>query len=363
MSNESLKGKLEEAAKPPAERGKSRNFLNMLEEMKPQFAAALPRHITPDRMVRVALTCYRMTPALKECTPESVMGAVVQCAQLGLEPGLLGQAYLVPFKRNKKDADGNWRSWKECTFIPGYKGLIALARRSGDVSSITTEIVYERDTFEMQLGIEPFVKHEPFLDGDRGKIRLVYGVAQFKDGGRHFEWMSYPDVLKIRARSQAKDSGPWVTDHEQMVRKTLIRRMANYLPMSVELAGAVQASDAVDKGHSLTIDMAPDGQITGIIEHDENGEVIEGDQPEEASAGKSPEKPKADPQPDPNAGKGDEKAAPEKSGSSSGERAEPHPSDNDEPPPGVGRVVEPVDPKAGKPAGGPRRPRGPMSVS
>jgi recombination protein RecT len=132
--------------------------------------------------------------------------------------------------------------------------LIALARRSGEVTNIETHIVYARDEFDLVLGIESSVKHIPFLEGDRGAPRLVYGVAKFKDGGHHFEWMPLAEVDRIRSRSKASNNGPWVTDYEQMVRKTLIRRMANYLPMSIELANAIQIGDAAEAGHKATFD-------------------------------------------------------------------------------------------------------------
>lgn len=232
---------------------KGKGFAELLSQMKPQLAAALPKHITPDRMIRIALTCYRMTPKLRECTQESVLGAVVQCAQLGLEPGLLGQAYLIPFKKKWKDASG-WHEQLECQFMPGYRGLIALARRSGEVTSINAELVHENDEFELTLGVDPKIVHKPKLDGDRGKVRLVYGVAKFKDGGYHLEWMSMAEVQRIRSRSKAKDDGPWVTDENEMIKKTLVRRMSKYLPMSVEMVAAVTASDAADLGKALTID-------------------------------------------------------------------------------------------------------------
>lgn len=241
-----------------------KTFAGMLEAMKPQLAAALPKHLNPERMVRVALTCYRMTPDLAKCDPMSVLAAVVQCAQLGLEPGLLGQAYLIPFKRNQKRPDGSWHSTYECQFIPGYKGLLSLARRSGEVTAISTEIVYDHDEFEMALGIEPSITHRPLLEGDRGKPRLVYGVARFRDGGYHFEWMPISAVNAIRARSKAANAGPWVTDYEQMARKTLIRRMANYLPMSVELAAALMADAAVGDGKRATYD----GEVVQVHEDD-----------------------------------------------------------------------------------------------
>lgn len=222
-------------------------FRTFLEKQKHQIAAALPKHINPDRMIRLACTEFAKNPVLQKCDPISVFGAIIQASQLGLEIGVMGQAYLVPFKNGKT---GRF----EAQFIPGYKGLISLARRSGEVTSIETNIVYEKDTFDLVLGVDSNLTHKPYLDGDRGKPRLVYGVAKFKDGGYHLEWMTIAEVEKIRARSKAKDSGPWLTDYEQMVRKTLIRRMANYLPMSIELQNALQIDQAVEEGKAVTLD-------------------------------------------------------------------------------------------------------------
>lgn len=222
-------------------------FKDFLEKQKHQIAAALPKHVSPDRMIRLACTEFSKNPLLQKCTPVSIFGSIIQASQLGLEIGVIGQAYLVPYRNNKTNQ-------YEAQLIPGYKGLISLARRSGEVSSIETHIVYANDTFELELGIDSRVRHVPYLEGDRGAPRLVYGVAKFKDGGYHFEWMPLEEVDRIRKRSKAANNGPWVTDYEQMVRKTLIRRMSNYLPMSVELAAAINVSDAVDEGKRATFD-------------------------------------------------------------------------------------------------------------
>lgn len=222
-------------------------FRGFLEKQKSQLAAALPKHVSPDRMIRLACTEFAKNPLLQKCTPVSVFGAIIQASQLGLEIGVLGQAYLVPYRNNKTNT-------YEAQFIPGYKGLIGLARRSGEVTSIETNIVYANDRFDLKLGLDTSVEHVPNLDGDRGAPRLVYGVAKFRDGGHHFEWMTMGDVNKIRARSKASSNGPWVTDYEQMVRKTLIRRMSNYLPMSIELQLAIQIGDAAEEGKRATLD-------------------------------------------------------------------------------------------------------------
>lgn len=249
MSNEKLKQELGAQREPNA----LEKFKHVLEKNKTQLINALPKHINADRMIRLACTEFSKNPKLLECDSRSVFGALIQASQLGLEIGVLGQAYLVPFFNGKTKQ-------LECQCIPGYKGLISLARRSGEVTSIETNIVYMNDKFEMILGIESSLRHEPFLDGDRGEPRLVYGVAKFKDGGYHLEWMPIQDVDKIKKKSllKLKESmipySPWVTDYEQMVRKTLIRRMANYLPMSVELQTSLQVLDKVDAGEKPFIE-------------------------------------------------------------------------------------------------------------
>lgn len=243
MSNETLKNQLApERTKAPVVL-----FREFLEKGKVQLENALPKHLNADRMIRLACTEFSKNTALQRCDQTSVFGAIIQASQLGLEIGVLGQAYLIPFKNNNTGKT-------ECQFIPGYKGLVNLARRSGEISSIETHIVYDQDEFDLELGIETKIIHKPFIDGDRGQPKLVYGVAKFKDGGHHFEWMTIEEVNRIRARSRASNSGPWVTDYLQMVRKTLIRRMMNYLPMSIELSNAIQISDAVDSGKKSHIE-------------------------------------------------------------------------------------------------------------
>lgn len=235
------------------------SFRNFLEKNKAQIAAALPAHLTPDRMIRLSCTEFAKNKQLQQCNPITVFGSIIQASQLGLEIGVMGQAYLVPFKNRKTNQ-------YECQLIPGYKGLIGLARRSGEVTSIETHIVYEKDEFDLVLGMETQLKHVPYLEGDRGNPRIVYGIAKFKDGGHHFEWMSITEVNKIRARSKASDSGPWVTDYDQMVRKTLVRRMTNYLPMSIELANAITLADAAEAGKRATLD----GNFVVVDEDDED---------------------------------------------------------------------------------------------
>ncbi|SEA53117.1 recombination protein RecT [Thalassobacillus cyri] len=210
-----------------------------LKKMGPEFERALPKHMDADRLGRIALTTIRQNPKLLECSIPSLMGAVMQAAQLGLEPGLIGHCYLVPFWNGKmKQTD--------VQFIIGYKGMIDLARRSGHIESIYAHTVHENDEFEYELGLHPKLVHKP-ATGERGEMTFVYAVAHFKDGGYQFEVFSANDVEKVKSRSKAGANGPWKTDYEEMAKKTVIRRMFKYLPISVEVQQQASQDETVRK--------------------------------------------------------------------------------------------------------------------
>jgi len=217
----------------------------LIERMKPEMARALPRHMSPDRMARIALTVVRQTPKLLECTDESFLGALMTCAQLGLEPGPLGHAYLVPYGQN-------------VTFIAGYRGLVDLAWRSGRLESIGAETVHANDHFVFRKGLDPVLEHHWDLTAERGHAIAWYSVARMKDGGSAFVVMSRADVEQIRKRSRAKDSGPWVTDYDAMAKKTCVRQLIRWLPTSVEVQQAMSQDGSVRTDASLgAIDDAP----------------------------------------------------------------------------------------------------------
>jgi recombination protein RecT len=211
--------------------------------VKRQMALAMPKHMTADRMMRIALTEIRKVPALGKCNVESFMGAIMQCAQLGLEPGgALGHAYLLPFG-NGKAADNK----PNCQLIVGYRGMIDLARRSGQIISLTARTVYENDTFSYEFGLEETMTHKP-AEGDRGKITHVYAVAKLKGGGIQFDVMSKADVDKVKAQSKAGSNGPWVSHYDEMAKKTVIRRLFKYLPVSIEIQTAVSLDERAEAG-------------------------------------------------------------------------------------------------------------------
>jgi len=215
-----------------------------LEKMKPQFAAALPQHITPDRLLRVAMTAIQTTPKLLDCDRQSLYAAIMKAAQLGLEPdGILGQAYLIPYG-------------KTVQFIPGYKGLIDLARRSGEVSNIIAKEVCKNDKFDVQYHLEMPFSHTPKLDGDRGEVTHFWALARFKDGGFHWDYMTRAEVEAIRDQSSGWQSAkkwnktaesPWEKHFIEMGKKTVIRRIAKFLPMSVQRAATMDQLNEAGK--------------------------------------------------------------------------------------------------------------------
>jgi recombination protein RecT len=242
-----------------------------LEKMMPSISAVLPKHVTADRMSRIALNVIRSNPKLLECELNSLMGGVMEASKLGLEPGLMGQCYLIPFKNNKTNRT-------EAQFIIGYKGLIDLVRRSGQISTIDAREVCENDEFDYQYGLDDKLHHKPSLT-DRGAVIAYYAIAKMKDGGYSFHVMSRSDVEKHRDKyAKAKTFGPWKDEFDGMAKKTVLRQLIKYLPISVENLGNFdEASGAdvhqdVEKAH--IIDMGEYVPPIADVDYDEEtGEV------------------------------------------------------------------------------------------
>lgn len=215
-----------------------------------QMALALPKSMTAERLTRIVMTECRKVPALMQCNQESFFGAVLQCAQLGLEPGsALGHCYLLPFG-NGKSRDGR----PNCQLIIGYRGMIDLARRSGQIVSINAYCIHEADEFEYELGLHPDIHHRPSPLAERGPVTYVYAVAVLKGGGVQFEVMSRAEIEAVRLQSKAGKSGPWVTHWEEMARKTVVRKLFKYLPVSIEAIRAVEIDEKSDRGEAVTED-------------------------------------------------------------------------------------------------------------
>lgn len=207
--------------------------------MESQIAKALPSVITPERFTRIALTALSSNPALAQCDRNSFLGGLMQAAQLGLEPNTpLGQAYLIPFKNNKKGI-------VECQFQIGYKGLIDLAYRSGEMASIYAHAVYEHDEFSFEYGLEQKLVHKPAMK-NRGAVVAYYAVFKLKNGGYGFAVSSVEDITKhAKKYSQAFDSSysPWKTEFDEMAKKTAIKAVLKYAPIKTEFVMAATHTD------------------------------------------------------------------------------------------------------------------------
>jgi recombination protein RecT len=223
--------------------GKTDTIQALLEKHGPEIAMVLPQHVTPERLLRIAISEVRRNPKLANCSSASLLSAIFSCASLGLEPGgPLGHAYLIPYGQ-------------ECTFQVGYKGMIDLARRSGQIESLSARAVYQNDAFQYSFGLHEDLVHQP-ATGDRGQLTHAYAVARLKDGGIQFEVMDRQELEEVRDGSQGyqmakkynKKDTPWISSFDEMCRKTVIRRLFKYLPVSVEIAKVVSLDEAADYG-------------------------------------------------------------------------------------------------------------------
>jgi len=223
-------------------------------KMAAEIKRALPEHIKPERMVRIALTALRGTPGLGKCTPESFLGCVLQASQLGLEVNTpMQHAYLIPRKSGELSARAG-HEVTECTLIVGYQGMIELAMRSGKLLGIYAQVVRDGDDFEWELGLAPTLRHRPssLADRDSRQITHAYAVARIKDAEPVFEVLSASQLEARMARSGSvgKKSSPWTTDPDQMARKSAIRAIWKWIPKSAEMATADHIEVNQEKGRS-----------------------------------------------------------------------------------------------------------------
>jgi recombination protein RecT len=225
--------------------------------MTPALVAVFPSALERDRFIAVVAKAIIGSPKLMECTRASLAAAIHEAAQLGLEPtGLLGSAYLVPYRRNvaPKGQRAQWIS--EAKLIPGYRGLIDLARRSGEIEAVEAKLVHRRDTFRLLEGTEPSLVHERFIpdptdapeERDPGPVVGAYMVATLRGGHRQVEWMTADEIDVVRRSSKAADDGPWVNHYGEMARKTVVRRGSKYLPMTTEFRRALELDEEAERG-------------------------------------------------------------------------------------------------------------------
>lgn len=260
--------------RPLAQMKPKEKIAHLLQSRKGEIAKMLPKHLNPERLLKVAQIAATTTPALLECEIPSLIGAIGQCAQMGLEPNtVLGHAYLVPFNTKRKE-NGNERWVKSVQVVIGYKGLIDLARRSGQIVSIAAHEVCEHDHFELVYGLDEKLEHRPAM-GERGPVIGFYAVAKLKDGGYSFEFMSLHQVQEIMRSTQSKGNyGPWRDNFIEMGRKTVIRRLAKYLPLSIEFQTAAALDGMAEAGKDQNIESTIiDGEFTVMPEDPPSFEV------------------------------------------------------------------------------------------
>ena len=238
MSEVNLKEELAKQAETPAPAlKKSMSIADLIKAMEPQIKRALPSTITPERFTRIALSALNTTPKLKQCTQMSFLSALMNAAQLGLEPNTsLGQAYLIPYKN---------KGVYEVQFQIGYKGLLDLAYRSPQLQTVQAHCVYENDTFSYELGLNPQLVHKPAME-NRGELRCVYAMFRLQNGGFGFEVMSKTAIeAHAKQYSKAYDTSysPWKTDFESMAKKTVIKQVLKYAPMRTDYVHAVNVDD------------------------------------------------------------------------------------------------------------------------
>lgn len=206
------------------------------EKMKQQFAAALPHHLSADRFCRIALTALTRTPKLVDCTQESLMRCLLDLSAYGIEPDGR-RAHLIPY--------GN-----QCTLILDWKGLAELAMRSGIIAKLHADIVCENDVFIYNMG--EVVEHKIDWKNPRGAMYAAYAMAVTKDGPVFVAVLTKEEIDGIRKRSKSGNNGPWVTDYNEMAKKTAFRRLAKWLPLSAEFRDAVEKEDDVPLEREVT---------------------------------------------------------------------------------------------------------------
>jgi recombination protein RecT len=267
-----LQRRAEAATAAPQPPSVERTVAQFIEDMKPQLALALPRLMDEKRFARILITECKANQGLMRADHFSLAAAVMRAAQVGLEPGPLGHCYLLPFRDSKTGKT-------LVQLIIGYKGIIDLARRSGQIESLYAEVVYDGDDFDYQLGLNRDLTHKRTPGSNRDHITHSYAVARYKDGGFDFIVLDELDIAARRRRSKAADNGPWVTDYAAMARKSAVRALQPFLPLTVEAADAM-------KGDERAYNLTEVGDVLDIDEADEP--ELPAGQPIEASVSEPP---------------------------------------------------------------------------
>lgn len=266
--------------------GQQKIVSGLLEKFKGSIAQALPNHITPERMIRVALTAMTKQPDLLLCTSHSIISAVMTAGQLGLLPdSVLGECYFIPFNNTKANS-------KECQIIIGYRGLCALAMRSGQVKSVQARAVFLAngaletgevgDEFDFEMGLDEKLKHVPKGLKDEQYITHFYAIVKFNNGGHVFNVMTREEVIKIRNESanykgsKYKESTIWGKYFEEMGNKTVLRRLMKFVPLSPEIQKAIGLDEAADsRKQNLSIELLMDNETPKEMIEEIDGEIVD----------------------------------------------------------------------------------------
>lgn len=236
--------------------------LQEIERMIPEIGKSLPRQFNKERMARLFTTEVRKNPLLAQCDRVSFFGAILQCSQLGLEPGsALGHAFLVP----RKKKDGSY----EVTLQIGYQGMLDLVERDGRIT-IESHLVFSNDIFDIDYGTDARIVHKPHLHGLRGDLLGAYAIARYKDGRTKFRFISVEEIEEAKKAAQAK-YGPWITHYNEMARKTAVRRLYKMLPKSTDIATALDLDEKIEINEPqhlgrIVVDAPMDEQFMEIAE-------------------------------------------------------------------------------------------------
>lgn len=267
MTTTNGNGQSEAIVKGP--QGRLNTLKALFDKAKPNIAAVLPKHLTPERLIKIATSAASRNPELLDCTPESVLLAVVQAGTLGLEPNTpLHHCALVPFK-NKHTGK------KEAQLVPEYRGLCQLAYNSGEVEAIYAHEIFASDAWDLELGTNKRLFHKPCVTGARGDLLMFYAVVKFKRGGTDFTYMTKEQVDAVRAGSPGANGDAWTNHYVEMGKKTVIRRLSKTTPMSQ------------DKGFAKALELDERAESGQVQDYSDIVEVI----------GEVSEEPKAPPEP------------------------------------------------------------------
>ncbi len=249
-------------------------FKHVLDRGIEQIKMALPKHIDPIRFYRVILTAMQSPPkpgqlGILDCTQESVFSCMLTCAQLGLEPnGPQGHAYLIPFRDNNAQQ-------VVCTLVVGFRGLIKLARNSGEIAAVNARVVHDKDRFEYQFGLHEDCIHVPTDEEDPGPVIAAYAVWRLKDGTSSFDVMTKRELDRIKNRKKLPAFSPWHSDEEEMQKKTVLRRSSKTVPNSIELTKGLEANDRQEEGLApIPMEMSAATAPTPAIEADQEVKAI-----------------------------------------------------------------------------------------